>query len=117
METAVDEIGRGIDEPGPADGVRADERDAILAQQPDELLGEKAVVTDFDGMAQRAVFIGFGVSATLEAAIVAAAKLRSLHGGLREKLKELFQQRRVKGEVRRELPEDGPKLRSEEEQA
>ena len=57
MKTAVDEISSRIDESRPAHGIRTDECDAVTAQQLDEILRKEAVVADFDGMAQGAVFV------------------------------------------------------------
>lgn len=110
VQTDVEEIGGDIHEARPVDRVGADERDAMTAQQADEIRRNEAGVANLDGVTQRAANEGFEADAALHPRVVLAGKIGCRLAIPRQKGEEFVEQIGVVGELRRELPEEGAKL-------
>ena len=74
VQAAVNEVGSEIHQPRPVDGIGADQRDILRAQQVDEAGADEARVANLDRVPERAVGVDFhGQRAAADALVVAAA--------------------------------------------
>ncbi len=118
MQAHVDEVRRDVLVQRPGVGrVRHHPGDAVLAQQPDEVGRDETLVPHFHGMADASVAARLQAGASFQALVMPAGDLRGLMGGLRQHPEEGLEHLGVETHRGRELPEDGPQLLAQLEQA
>ncbi|MGH7211087.1 MAG: hypothetical protein ACREF1_06445, partial [Acetobacteraceae bacterium] len=84
MQAAVHEVGGHIHQARPRDGIGANQRDVVLAQQCDEAPIAEALMAYLDGVAQRPACVGPGPGAPLQPLIMTPRQRRRRDGVVRQ---------------------------------
>src|SRR5690606_22895347 len=97
--------------------IRDDERDAVLAQQVDELRAREARVPNLERVAELQLRRGVEARAARDPRIVTPRERRGLFSGSRQRREEALEAFALEAQRRRQLPEDRAELLAELEQA
>ena len=92
MQAQVEKIGRDIEQERPLDGIRADEGDAMAAEQADEVWRDEAGMTNLDRVTQRTAPGRLKKGAAFEPEVVFGSQDRGGFGGAGQQREELVEQ-------------------------
>src|SRR4029453_15977658 len=110
VQPQIHEISRQVFRIRPAgDGIRDDERHAMFAQEPHELIGAEARMTNLDRVPQCALFPWLEPR-ILHTRVMALSETRGGDGVCRQQFEKSREGVRAECEVRRKLPEKWPEL-------
>ena len=118
MEAAIDELGSDVGDFGPFDRVGADDSDIVLAKEFEEFGNGKALVANFDGVAEFVMIVDiFEGDTLLHPRVVIRSKIFCGAGVVGKKFQEIFHFIALEFETGGKLPQERSELFTKKQNA